>query len=46
VAPDYLICLVCKEPCYAFEWDDGTVTEARCNSCGNDDPDKFKNIFG
>jgi hypothetical protein len=39
--PEYLVCLDCETPCYVFEWDDGEVLEALCESCGNDDPEEF-----
>lgn len=39
--PDYVICLNCETPCYVFEWKDGTITEAVCEVCGNDDPSEF-----
>lgn len=34
---DYLICRQCNSPCYVFEMDQGKVTEALCEVCGNDD---------
>jgi hypothetical protein len=40
-APDFLICLNCETPCYVFEWTDEGVTEALCQTCGNDEPDQF-----
>ena len=40
-SPDYLICVECETPCYVFEWEDGTITEALCTTCGNDEPDQF-----
>ncbi len=39
--PDYLICLNCESPTYDFEWKDDEVVEARCEACGNDEPDQF-----
>ena len=39
--PDYLICLECDSPSYAFEWRDGKVLEAVCSVCGNDRPEEF-----
>ncbi|HVT16211.1 MAG TPA: hypothetical protein VHQ90_08550 [Thermoanaerobaculia bacterium] len=39
--PDYLVCLDCETPCYDFDWQDGTIREALCRACGNDDPDEF-----
>jgi hypothetical protein len=40
-SPDFIICLECETPCYVFEWADGSVTEALCTACGNDDTDQF-----
>lgn len=40
-APDYVVCLNCESPCYAFEWHAGTIQEALCEVCGNDDPEEF-----
>ena len=40
-APDYVVCLDCESPCYVFEWRDGTIREALCTVCGNDDPEEF-----
>lgn len=34
---DYLVCRQCNAPCYTFEMERGTVTEAVCLVCGNDD---------
>ena len=34
---DYLICRECNTPCYTFEMEKGTLTEAQCLVCGNDD---------
>jgi translation initiation factor 2 beta subunit (eIF-2beta)/eIF-5 len=39
--PDYLICLECESPTYIFEWRDGSLVEAQCTVCGNDDPTLF-----
>lgn len=39
--PDYLICLNCETPCYAFEWANGKLKEIQCLVCGNDEPDTF-----
>jgi hypothetical protein len=39
--PDYLICLECESPVYAFEWQDGRVLEAVCPTCGNEDLASF-----
>jgi hypothetical protein len=41
MTPDYLICLECETPTYIFEWRNGTVREALCSTCGNDDPSQF-----
>jgi hypothetical protein len=38
---DYLICKQCTTPCYIFEMDMGSVTEAQCLVCGNDNPGSF-----
>jgi len=38
---DYLICLECESPCYIFEFKGGTLIEAFCESCANDDVDLF-----
>ena len=38
---DYLICRECNTPCYIFETENGTVTEALCQVCGNDVPGRF-----
>jgi hypothetical protein len=40
-SPDYLICLNCEAPCYVFEWEEDKLTEALCQTCGNDDPEQF-----
>jgi translation initiation factor 2 beta subunit (eIF-2beta)/eIF-5 len=39
--PEYLICLECETPAYTFEWEDGRVVEAYCQTCGNEDPTTF-----
>jgi hypothetical protein len=39
--PDYLICLECETPSYVFEWRDGKVIEALCQTCGNEDLESF-----
>jgi translation initiation factor 2 beta subunit (eIF-2beta)/eIF-5 len=39
--PEYLICLECESPTYAFEWEEGRLLEASCGLCGNDDPAMF-----
>jgi hypothetical protein len=41
MTPDYVICLECETPVYIFEWKDGSVTEALCELCGNDDIAQF-----
>ena len=40
-APEYLICINCETPCYTFEWKNGKVTEAQCQTCGDDEADEF-----
>jgi translation initiation factor 2 beta subunit (eIF-2beta)/eIF-5 len=39
--PEFLICLQCETPTYQFEWEDGKVTVAMCQTCGADDPAEF-----
>ncbi len=39
--PDYLICLECETPTYIFEWTEGKVIEALCQTCGNEDEASF-----
>jgi hypothetical protein len=39
--PEYLVCLNCDTPTYDFEWVGGKLTEAICQTCGNDDPEEF-----
>jgi hypothetical protein len=39
---DYLICKQCATPCYIFEMDKSSVTEAQCLVCGNDSPGQFE----
>ena len=34
---DYLVCRQCNSPCYTFEMEKGTLTEAQCLVCGNED---------
>lgn len=41
MTPDYILCLECESPCYVFEWKDGTIKEAVCEMCGNDDIQNF-----
>ncbi|HET7451559.1 MAG TPA: hypothetical protein VFL12_02365 [Thermoanaerobaculia bacterium] len=38
---DYLICKECQTPCYVFETEAGTILEAQCMVCGNEDPLRF-----
>lgn len=40
-APDYVICLHCETPCYVLEWKEGTLVEASCTYCDNDDGERF-----
>ena len=40
-APEYMICIECESPCYVFEWKGDKITEAVCETCGNEDPDQF-----
>jgi translation initiation factor 2 beta subunit (eIF-2beta)/eIF-5 len=39
--PEYLVCINCETPCYTFVWKDGSVVEATCMTCGDDEPDEF-----
>jgi uncharacterized Zn finger protein (UPF0148 family) len=39
--PEYLICLECESPVYAFDWREGHATDVVCPVCGNDDPASF-----
>ncbi|HSY51770.1 MAG TPA: hypothetical protein VLC46_23410 [Thermoanaerobaculia bacterium] len=39
--PEYLICLQCETPTYQFEYNDGKLTSAVCNTCGADDVSDF-----
>ena len=34
---EYLMCRQCNSPCYTFEMEKGTIQEAICMVCGNDD---------
>ena len=34
---DYLVCRLCRSPCYVFETEAGKIIEAQCMICGNDD---------
>ena len=38
---DYLVCKQCTTPCYIFEMETGSVKEAQCLVCGNDNPGQF-----
>ena len=38
---DYLMCGQCGTPCYVFEMDGSTITEALCLVCGNDEVRMF-----
>lgn len=40
-APEYLLCLNCESPCYAFEWTDGEITDPFCEVCGEEAPEQF-----
>jgi hypothetical protein len=40
-SPDFLVCLNCESPCYVFEWEENEITEALCQTCGNDNPEEF-----
>ena len=39
--PEYLICLECETPTYQFEYTNGKLTSAMCNTCGNDNVAEF-----
>jgi len=39
--PEYLVCLNCDTPTYVFEWENGKLTSALCQTCGNDNLDEF-----
>ena len=39
--PEYLICLQCETPTYQFEYADGKLKAAICNTCGADDLSDF-----
>ena len=39
--PEYVVCLECETPCYAFEWDGDKLVEILCPICGNETPDQF-----
>jgi len=38
---DFLICKQCNNPCYVFEMEQGSVHEAQCLVCGNDEAKDF-----
>lgn len=38
---DYLICNQCSSPCYVFEMREGSIAEAQCLVCGNDNAGLF-----
>lgn len=40
-SPDYVVCIECETPCYVFEWEESRLRDALCQSCGNDDVDRF-----
>jgi len=39
--PEYLICLQCETQTYQFEYTDGKLSSAICNTCGADDVSDF-----
>lgn len=39
--PDYIICLECETEVKDFSWRTGEIHRAKCEACGNDDPDTF-----
>ena len=41
---DFVECKACDSPCYTFEIEPrrGTIIQALCAVCGNDDPAEFK----
>lgn len=39
--PDYVVCIDCETPCYVFEWAEARLRDALCQTCGNDDVDRF-----
>jgi hypothetical protein len=39
---DYLICKQCTTPCYIFEMEKGSITQAQCLVCGNESPGQFE----
>lgn len=40
-SPDYVVCIDCETPCYVFEWAEAKLRDALCQTCGNDDVDRF-----
>ncbi len=40
-SPDFLLCCDCESPCYVFEWKEGSVAEAVCEVCGNQEVELF-----
>lgn len=40
-SPDYVVCIDCETPCYVFEWAEARLRDALCQTCGNDDVDRF-----
>lgn len=41
IEPEYLICIECESPTYAFEWTKEKIMSILCEVCGNDDPAEF-----
>jgi hypothetical protein len=39
--PEYLICLQCETPTYQFEYHNGKLAVAICNTCGADNLSDF-----
>ncbi|MEO8216991.1 MAG: hypothetical protein ABI718_07905 [Acidobacteriota bacterium] len=39
--PEFMVCLNCDSPSYAFEWSRGKAVTVICEICGNDDPEEF-----
>jgi len=47
--PEYLICLQCETPTYQFEYHNGKLSLAICNTCGADhlpEDHKFCGVCG
>jgi hypothetical protein len=40
-SPEYVVCIECETPSYNFEWAEDNLREAFCETCGNDDLDRF-----